>query len=238
MPETALSATPPYDPGRPDGENASLQSAISADGRPEPGRRYEVPARCGVAVRLRAGERLTLINPQGTQVCDLWAFAADAPGGAMTPEHLSMPNTHTAIAGVFPKPGDPLVTNTRRKIFDFEADSSPGVHDTVMSCCDLHRYRMLGVEGYHDNCTDNLRMALIAIGERAPVIPAPFNVWMNIPIAPDGAIDWRPTVSKPGDACVFRAAFDCVAVMSACPQDITPINGEGVAPCELAFEVA
>ena len=65
-----------FDPATPDGQNASLQSAISPDGTPEPGQRYTVPARCGVAVRLAKGQRLTAINTHGTQVGDFWAFNA------------------------------------------------------------------------------------------------------------------------------------------------------------------
>ena len=39
-------------------------------------------------------------------------------------------------------------------------DTSPGVHDMLLSACDVERYRRLGCEGYHDNCADNLRTAL------------------------------------------------------------------------------
>ncbi len=224
--------TTAFDPGTPDGRNASLESAISADGQPVPGTRYRVPARCGCAVALQAGQRLKIINTHGSQVCDFWAFNA-----ADLEEYLSLEHLHTDLTSVFPKVGDRLVTNKRRAILTFEEDSSPGVHDTVIAACDCHRYRQLGVQGYHDNCTDNLRMALIAIGRRAPAIPAPFNLWMNIPIAADGGIQWLPPVSKPGDHVTFRAEMDCIAVMSACPQDLVPINGEAGETVELHFEV-
>jgi uncharacterized protein YcgI (DUF1989 family) len=223
---------PRFDPATPDGENASLTSAISADGTPEPGRRYIVPARCGVAVRLMPGQRLTLINTHGTQVGDFWAFNAED-----LDEYLSLEHARAYLKSIFPKAGDRLVTNRRRPILTFEEDSSPGVHDTVIAACDAHRYQQLGCEGYHDNCTDNLRMALIAIGERAPAIPAPFNLWMNIPVAPDGSVEFLPPVSRPGDRVVFRAELPAIAAISACPQDMVPINGPDCTPRDLAFEV-
>ena len=102
---------------------------------------------------------------------------------------------------------------------------------------DIDRYRQLGCKSYHDNCTDNLRMALIAIGERAPAIPCPLNLWMNIPVAGDGKVQFLPTVSKPGDRMVFRAAMPAIAVISACPMDLVPINGPDGTPVDLAFEV-
>jgi uncharacterized protein YcgI (DUF1989 family) len=222
-----------FDPGTPDGENASLASAVSADGTPVPGRRYTVPARCGVAVRLAAGQRLTVANPLGTQVGDFWAFNADD-----LEEYLSLEHVRVDLGSVFPRAGDRLITNRRRAILKFEEDSSPGVHDTLMAACDIYRYRHLGCDGYHDNCTDNLRMALIAIGARAPAIPAPLNLWMNIPVDAHGATDFLPTVAGPGDRVVFRAEMPAIAVISACPMDLSPINGPDRIIRDLAFSVA
>jgi len=45
-------------------------------------------------------------------------------------------------------------------------------------------------------------------------------------------------VSRAGDVIRLRALVDCIAVLSACPQDITPINGRDVAPTELHVEVS
>ena len=56
-----------YDPAKYDGTNASLTSAISPDGRLETGKKYVIPPRCGVAVKLQAGQRLQIENTHGTQ---------------------------------------------------------------------------------------------------------------------------------------------------------------------------
>jgi len=220
------------DPGEPTGTNATLQSPISQDGRPIIGQRYEVAARQGRAVRVNAGQTIRVINTHGTQVCDFWAFAEND-----LHEFLSMEHLHSQLETVMPRVGQSLCTNRRRPILHFTTDTSPGVHDTVIAACDIHRYHSLGVKDYHDNCTDNLRMALIAIGLRALEIPAPLNLWMNIPINAEGGIDWCPTVSKPGDYVDMTAEMDCIAVMSACPQDIVPINGPDSTPVELHFEI-
>lgn len=231
MTETTYT-TAAFDPARPDGENATLKNAISPDGTPEPGQRYEIAARCGCAVRLRTGQRLTLVNPSGDQVCDFWAFLSDDMR-----EFLSMEHLRTALGRTIPRIGDLLITNRRRALLRLLDDSSPGVHDTLIAACDTARYRQLGAEGYHDNCTDNLRLALIAIGCTAPEIPSPFNAWMNVPVAEDGTFSWSAPVAEPGAVLVFEALRNCVAVMSACPQDMTAVNGEGTLPGPLAFEV-
>ena len=192
----------------------------------------QVPARRGRAVPLAKGQAIRIVNTHGTQVVDTWAFNAADPTEFMSMEHL-----HASLSSVFVAKGDALYTNRRRAILVIEEDTSPGRHDTVIAACDVHRYRSLGCADYHDNCTDNLHAALAMIGYPRTECPSPLNLWMNIPIAPDGKISWGEPLSKPGDHVVLRAQFDCVVVMSACPQDMIPINGAACTPVEVHFEV-
>ncbi|MFN3613675.1 MAG: DUF1989 domain-containing protein [Rubrimonas sp.] len=222
----------PADNGAALGENATRTNPIAPDGTPEAGRLYVVPARQGRAVRLAAGQFITVINPGGTQVCDFWAFSAANPF-----EFLSWPHARAHLSRAVPRPGDPLVTNRRRPILTLTADDSPGVHDTLIAACDLFRYTGLGCTDYHDNCADNMRMALAAIGLTAREVPQPFNIWMNIPVGSDWSLDWLPAVCDPGAAVTMRAEMDLVAVLSACPQDMIPINGAEMAPAEVHFRV-
>ena len=223
----------PADNATPLGRNASATDPISPDGRPEPGRLYTVPPREGRAVRLKAGEHLTVVNSHGTQVCDLWAFSAANPA-----EFLSWEHARAGIGRIMPRTGDALLTNRRRPILTLTEDTSPGIHDTLIAACDLFRYLGLGCTDYHDSCADNLRMAMTAIGAPVAEVPQPFNLWMNIPVAADGAIAWLPPVARPGDQVVLRADMDCIVAMSACPQDMIPINGADMRPVAIAFSVS
>ena len=219
-----------YDPAVYDGTNASRTSAVSANGWLEIEKRYRIPPRSGVAVRLYEGQRLSVENTHGTQVCDFWAYLAADMG-----QFLSMSHCRTRLQSVFRKIGDVLLTNRRQPLLEIAEGPSPGVHDTVMSCCEWPRYQLLGCTDYHDNCADNLRMALAAIGLSVPLVPDPFNLWMNIPIMPDGATSFEPTVLSAGDRFDMRALADCIAVMSACPQNKIPINGHDAVPSEFRF---
>lgn len=192
--------------------------------------RVEIPARKGKAVRVKKGQKLKLINTHGTQVVDTWAFNAND-----LTEFMSMEHCRTAIARVIPKVGDSMVTNRRRPIVTLLEDTSPGIHDTVVAACDRWRYELLGCKEYHDNCTDNLHAALGELGLKSAETPAPWNMWMNIPIRPDHSIGFEPTLSKPGDYVLLRAEMDVVMAFSACPQDIVPINSNK--PLECHFEV-
>lgn len=221
-----------YDPAQPDGTNATIDSPISPDGTPEIGVRYEIPARQGRAVRVKQDQELVLYNPQGHQVCDFFALT----DGSET-EFLSMEHCRTALGRVYVTQSDVLVSNRRTALVEITQDTSPSVHDILIACCDAERYAQLGAQGYHDNCADNFRMSLLAIGITPHHVPSPFNIWMNIPVAETGAFTWEAPVASAGDFIRIKALADCVFVMSACPQDMTPVNGIGVNPAGLEFEV-
>mgnify|MGYP001414304488 CR=1 FL=1 len=191
-----------------------------------------IPARLGKAARLDAGQSLKLTNTHGSQVVDTWAFVA-----ADKSEFMSMEHSRVAIGGVFPHVGDTMVTNRREPILTLLKDTSPGIHDTLIAACDRYRYEMLGCEGHHDSCTDNLAAALGEMGMTPPETPSPWNMWMNIPVGADGSVSFEAPVSSPGDYVTLRAERDIVIVFSCCPQDVIPINGADCVPKECHFEI-
>jgi uncharacterized protein YcgI (DUF1989 family) len=191
-----------------------------------------LPARRGKAVRLHEGQALKVINTHGQQVVDTWAFNA-----ADLAEFMSMEHMRQVLNRIVPRVGDPLATNQRRPILALIEDTSPGVHDTLLAACDIWRYRNLGCAGYHDNCRDNLFAGMAELGLTPPECPSPLNLWMNTPVVGGLRIDWLPPVSQPGDYVVLRAELDCIVALSACPQDMVPINGVDLAPTEAHFQV-
>ena len=189
-------------------------------------------ARSGVAFRLAQGERLRIINTHGTQVVDFWALV---PGDLA--EHLSMPHSRNAWYRLCPRAGDELLTNRRRTIATLVDDSSPGIHDTLIPCCDAARYAQLGHPG-HGSCADNFAAALEALGTAGPMPPpAPLNLFMNVPIRSNGTLGGAPPEARPGDAVTLRAEMDCIVVLSACPHDIFPVNGADCTPRDVQYEV-
>ena len=179
-----------------------------------------IPARRGKAARARAGQRIKIVNTHGTQVVDTWAFSASDPT-----EWMSMEASRAAFMKLTPAVGDTFVTTQRKPIMTLIEDTSGCAHDTLMAPCDRWRYGLLGVEGYHDNCRDNLHAALAELGVTIPATPPSLNTFMNIPWTADGRLAWGEPVSTPGSYAVFRAEMDLVVAFSACPQDILPING-------------
>lgn len=178
-----------------------------------------VPARSGVAAKAGRGQVITIYNTSGKQVVDTWAFGADD-----FDEHLSMEHSRVALMKLVPAVGDTLVTNHRRPILTLVEDTTSGIHDMLMAACDVYRYALLGATGYHDNCTDNLRNALQAIGLRNTSTPSPLNLFMNVPWTDDGRLNYLRPSSEAGQYVALRAEMDLIVVFSACPQDMIPVN--------------
>ena len=191
-----------------------------------------IPARRGKAAFLAEGQQVRVVNTHGQQVVDTWAFRRDDMA-----EFMSMEHSRTAIGRVMPVLGQSMVTNHRRPILTLVEDTSGGIHDTLLAACDRYRYELLGCVEYHDNCTDNLAAALAELGLTPPETPSPWNLFMNIPVGPDGSLSFEPPVSSPGSYVLLRAEMDCVVAFSACPQDIVPINGVDCVPTEAHFQV-
>lgn len=185
----------------------------------------EVPAREGRGVRVGAGRRVRVVDLEGRQVVDLFAFSADDVA-----EYASAEHTRVTISRLFPRVGERFYTNRRRPILVFERDDSPGVHDMLCASCDPTRYALLGVEGWHASCQENLQLAMRSLGFDHVEVPQPINLFMNTPARPDGSIEWLPAEMKAGDSVTLRAEMDCYVVASACPQDLVDINGTGPSP--------
>jgi uncharacterized protein YcgI (DUF1989 family) len=192
--------------------------------------RIDVPAREGRGVRVAAGQRFRVIDVEGGQVADTFAFRADDVS-----EYHSAEHTRAVVSRLFPRVAEAFVTNHRRPILRLEEDASPGIHDMLCAACDPERYAGLGVDGWHASCQENLRRAMGALGVADVEVPQPINLFMNIPVLDGGELGWEPAPTAAGDSVTLRAEMDCVVVVSACPQDLVPINN--LNPTPIAIEL-
>jgi uncharacterized protein len=178
-----------------------------------------VPAREGRAVLVDAGQRFRVVDVEGGQVVDLFAFSANDPT-----EYASAEHTRVQIDRLFPAPGQAFLTNRRRPIMLLEKDHSPGIHDMLCAACDPRRYELLGVEGWHASCHENLQKAMAELGYGPVNTPQPINLFMSVTVGADGSLTWGPAPTRAGEHVILRAEMDAAVVASACPQDMNPIN--------------
>jgi hypothetical protein len=178
-----------------------------------------VPAGRGLALSVRAGEHVRIVNTHGTQVVDTWAFA-DREGT----EYLSMEHCREVLRSILFGVGDTLVTNLYRPILTIVADTSPGEHDTLIAACSRAMYAVHAGVADHANCVDNLRAALAGAGH-APAAPSPWNLFMAAPVDGGRRIEFRRPSCRAGDYVELRVERDGLLVFSACPDDHYPTNG-------------
>jgi uncharacterized protein YcgI (DUF1989 family) len=197
-----------------------------------PRRAFTLPGGRGASLALRAGQTAHIVNTLGYQVVDTWALSQDGETA------LSMSHSRLAIGRLRPRTGDTLVDDRRVPMLTLVADDSGGVHDMLIPACDAQRYRSLGFVGWHASCAENYRHAVADIGIHAADglnsaearVPDPLNLFMAVETSVDGNLTLTSSVAGPGSRVVLQAQQNLILVVSACPQDIVPINGAGGPP--------
>ena len=97
-----------------------------------------LPARTGISVTLAKDQLIEIINTHGKQVVDTWAFESQN-----LTSHLSMEHTRASLQKLSIAVGDTLLSNNRAPLLTVVADTTPGVHDTLIAACDKTRYEQV-----------------------------------------------------------------------------------------------
>jgi uncharacterized protein len=191
---------------------------------------FHVPARSGKGFTVRNGDLIKIVDLQGQQPVDFWAF-----NKRNIYEHLSCEHTKPSLEKLFPRQGDAAYTTHRRPIMTLIEDHSPGQHDMQFAACDKWRFKELGAKGKHANCAENLHKGLKTLGIELPFTPQPWNLFTNFFINADGSFTVKAPESKPGDFVVLRAEMASYVVISACPQDMNDTCGGN--PTDIQVEI-
>lgn len=171
----------------------------------------EIPPRSGTAFRLARGQSLRVIDPQGVQVADLLAY-----NGADVREAISNGRTFDYEETISLTAGNRLWSNRSNAMLTIVADTV-GRHDFLLTPCSEATFRHFYPEHpVHRGCFGNLAEALAPYGIEPDMIPCAFNVFMNVPVAPDGRLSVKPPVSRPGDFIALKAEMDLIVGLTAC----------------------
>jgi uncharacterized protein len=192
---------------------------MPADAIPGAVQRDEVlEPRGRAAFSVRAGETVRIIDLEGQQVADLVCFRREDSG-----EKLSVNNTALIQGTIYITTGHSLLSDRCRTLMTITADTC-GRHDLLAGSCSEGTNRVRYGVADTPNCRANLEQALKPFGVPLQEIPYSFNVFMNVPVAPDGRISIQEPISKPGDYIDLRAETDLIVGISNCPQERNPCN--------------
>jgi urea carboxylase-associated protein 1 len=184
---------------------------------------------------VRRGQTLRILDLEGNQAVDTLFYSADDPE-----ERYSAADTIARNAGLYLSAGSVLYSSEGRPMLTLTADTC-GRHDTLGGACSAEsnttRYA-LDKRPMH-SCRDSFLYAVChcreaterRMGKRdiAPNI----NFFMNVPVTPDGHLQFADGISAPGKYVEMRAEMDVVVLISNCPQLNNPCNAYNPTPIRL-----
>ena len=188
---------------------------------------HVLPAGEGWLHPIRAGQTFRILDLEGNQAVDTLFYSADD----FTERYSA---TETIKQGaLYLTAGSRLMSSRGREMLTITADTC-GRHDTLGGACSAEsntvRYA-LDKRPMH-SCRDTFLKCLWQYdgGLTKRDITANINFFMNVPVTPEGGLEFADGVSAPGKYVEMRAAMDVLCLISNCPQLNNPCNAYNPTP--------
>lgn len=170
----------------------------------------------GTGFVLEQGSVLTVVDPTGGQVSDLFCLAAGDHG-----EWLSNGRTFDYASSVAVHTGSVLYSNRSRPMLTVLEDTC-GRHDFLLTPCSQQTFDLLypdlgGAE--HPSCLGNLSRGLADFGVHPDQVATTLNIFMNVWTDASGELHIDPPMSVAGDRFVVRAEQDLHVGLTACSAE-------------------
>lgn len=175
---------------------------------------YHLEPQTGLALTLKKGQLLKIIDPQGEQVSDLTAFAMEDRS-----EWLSSGRTIDYANTIYLTTGHLLYSNRSRPMLSIVEDTA-GRHDFLLTPCSPETFGIIyDIHDYHPSCFENLSKSLEPFGITPDMIPTTLNIFMNVLVLPTGELRIDPPSSKAGDFLLLRAEMALIVGITACSAE-------------------
>ncbi|WP_144395248.1 DUF1989 domain-containing protein [Pleionea sediminis] len=170
-----------------------------------------IPPKSGRSVVLKKNDLLKIIDPEGQQVADLYAFNEHELG-----ENLSSGRSIDYKCSIYFSKGDILYSNRSNPMFEILEDTV-GRHDFLLTPCAEGTFKHFYPEHpVEKGCFGNLTEVFKPYGIQHDQISTTFNVFMHVAMDENGAIDVLPPKSKAGDYILLEAKMDMIVGVTAC----------------------
>ncbi|MGZ5858000.1 MAG: urea amidolyase associated protein UAAP2 [Burkholderiaceae bacterium] len=177
---------------------------------------------------IKCGQIFRIIDLEGNQAVDTIFYNAHD-----TSESYSATDTLQHQGGIYLSTGSVLVSNQGNPMLTIIADTC-GRHDTLGGACaaESNTVRYAFQKKFMHSCRDNYLLALAyannGMGKR-DLVPN-INFFMNVPVTPDGGLEFADGLSAPGKYVEMRAEMDVLVLVSNCPQLNNPCNAYNPTP--------
>ena len=174
----------------------------------------KIEKQSGKAFKLKKGQLLKVIDPQGEQVSDMVLFNAED-----TREKISSGKTLDFEESILISKGNFLWSNRSRKMMKILEDTN-GRNDFLLAPCSPETFKiMYNNPDYHPSCFENLYNSLKPFGIKPDDLPTAFNIFMNVQFDEKGKLSVEPPLSNPGDYVLFEAKMDLIVALTACSAE-------------------
>ena len=168
----------------------------------------------GAAFKLKKGQKLKVIDPQGEQVSDMVLFNAQDKR-----EKISSGKTLDFEESILISKGDFLWSNRSSKMMEILEDTN-GRNDFLLAPCSPETFKiMYNNDKYHPSCFENLYTNLAKFDIEPDDIPTAFNIFMNVQFDKNGKLSVDPPLSKAGDYVLLQAQMDLIVGLTACSAE-------------------
>jgi hypothetical protein len=181
---------------------------------------------------VRQGETLRIVDLEGNQAVDTLFFNADDPA-----EHYSASDTIREQGNLYLATDTVLQSDLCRPMLTITADTV-GRHDTIGGACSTEsntvRYA-LEKKAMHA-CRDSFLLAVAEndhYGLSKRDISHNINFFMNVPVTPDGKLEFADGLSAAGKYVEMAAHMNVIVLISNCPQLNNPCNAYNPTPIEV-----
>jgi urea carboxylase-associated protein 1 len=173
---------------------------------------------------VKAGERLRIIDLQGSQAVDFLCYDAADPR-----DRYNACNTMKLGKNIFITKGSSLWSDRAKKLMTVVEDTC-GSHDTIGGCCSAEMNLLRYGKTPARNCRDTFEEALAPFNLKRDDIVTNVNWFMHVPVKENGEMAIVDGVSKAGDYVELVADRDVICVISNCAQTYNPCNGYDPTP--------
>lgn len=184
---------------------------------------------------LRRGETMRIVDLLGNQAVDTLFYNADDYS-----DRYSAQDTMRAQGNIYLTTGTRLISTRGSHLLTITADTC-GRHDTLGGACSkesnqtrysldkrsMHACREVFLRGAN---AWSLRTGKV-LDKRD--LTANINFFMNVPVTPEGGLEFADGVSEAGKYVELRAEMDVLLVISNCPQLNNPCNAYNPTPVEV-----
>jgi len=193
--------------------------------------RTVVPAGESWIHEIPKGAYFRIVDLEGNQAVDTLFYNAHDYS-----DRYSAQDTIRNQRNIYLTTGTRLMSSAGNVMMTIVADTC-GRHDTLGGACaaesNMVRYAL--EKRYMHACRQSFLKAIVEWehGMDKRDITSNINFFMNVPVTPEGELNFEDGVSAPGKYVELRAEMDVLALISNCPQLNNPCNAYNPTPIEV-----